>query len=80
MRSVGKELDVSVATTRRAPLLHMTQAPEGVREHTVFTAIGQTPLMRLATIPRDLPRVGSHAKAEWRNPGYAYREGILAWR
>lgn len=54
--------------TRDAPLLHMTQAAAGVTESTVLSAIGHSPLMRLATIPRDLSGVEIYAKAEWLNP------------
>jgi cysteine synthase B len=68
VRGVRKELDVSV-DTRNAPQFHMTQAAAGVTESTVFSAIGHTPLMRLATIPRDLSGVEIYAKAEWLNPG-----------
>ena len=68
MRGVRKELDVGV-DTRNAPQFHMTQAAAGVTESTVFSAIGHTPLMRLATIPRDLSGVEIYAKAEWLNPG-----------
>jgi cysteine synthase B len=70
---VRKELDVSV-DTRDAPLLHMTQAAAGVTESTVLSAIGHTPLMRLATIPRDLSGVEIYAKAEWLNPGGSVKD------
>ena len=73
MRGVGKELDVSV-DTRNAPLLHMTQAAAGTTESTVFSAIGHTPLIRLAAIPRDLPGVEIYAKAEWLNPGGSVKD------
>jgi cysteine synthase B len=70
---VRKELDVSV-DTRDAPLLHMTQAAAGGTESTVLSAIGHTPLMRLATIPRDLSGVEIYAKAEWLNPGGSVKD------
>lgn len=60
--------------TRNAPQFHMAQAAAGVTESTVFSAIGDTPLMRLATIPRDLSGVEIYAKAEWLNPGGSVKD------
>ena len=60
--------------TRDAPLRHMTQAAAGVTASTVLSAIGHTPLMRLATIPRDLSGVEIYAKAEWLNPGGSVKD------
>jgi threonine dehydratase len=73
VRGVGKELDVSVDTPN-APLLHMTQAAARATESTVFSAIGHTPLIRLAAIRRDLPGVEIYAKAEWLNPGGSVKD------
>jgi cysteine synthase B len=40
----------------------------------LLNAIGNTPLLRLARIERDLPGVELHAKAEWFNPGGSVKD------
>lgn len=40
----------------------------------VLDAIGNTPLLRLAAIDRDLPGVELYAKAEWLNPGGSVKD------
>jgi len=45
-----------------------------MRASTVLSAIGRTPLLRLATIPRDLSGVEIYAKAEWLNPGGSVKD------
>jgi len=49
----------------------MTETAAAITERTVFFAIGHTPLIRLASIPRDLPGVEIYAKAEWTPTGPA---------
>jgi len=57
-----------------APLIHIAEPTPTVTENTVLSAIGRTPLLRLATIPRDLPGVEIYAKAEWLNPGGSVKD------
>ncbi len=53
----------------QAPRIHIAEPTAAVMANTVLSAIGRTPLLRLATVPRDLPGVEIYAKAEWLNPG-----------
>lgn len=58
----------------QAPLIHIAEPTAAVTANTVLSAIGHTPLLRLATIPRDLPGVEIYAKAEWVNPGGSVKD------
>ena len=42
--------------------------------HSVIDAIGNTPLLRLSVIEKDLPGVELYAKAEWLNPGGSVKD------
>ena len=66
----GEPTTVTVDTPEE-PLLQMTETAAAITERTVFFAIGHTPLIRLASIPRDLPGVEIYAKAEWTPTGPA---------
>ena len=58
----------------QAPLIHIAESTAAVTASTVLSAIGRTPLLRLATIPRDLSGVEIYAKAEWLNPGGSVKD------
>ncbi|MFQ5830219.1 MAG: PLP-dependent cysteine synthase family protein [Candidatus Methylomirabilia bacterium] len=58
----------------RTPEEHITETVPAVTASTVLSAIGHTPLLRLAAIPRDLPGVEVYAKAEWLNPGGSVKD------
>ncbi len=58
----------------QARLIHMAEPTAAVATNSVLSAIGHTPLLRLATIPRDLPGVEIYAKAEWLNPGGSVKD------
>jgi cysteine synthase B len=49
-------------------------APDRVRGLTVLDSIGNTPLLRLKKIERDLTSVELYAKAEWFNPGGSVKD------
>ena len=49
-------------------------APDRIRGLTVLDTIGNTPLLRLTKIERDLPSVELYAKAEWFNPGGSVKD------
>jgi cysteine synthase B len=49
-------------------------APDRVRGLTVLDTIGNTPLLRLTKIERDLSSVELYAKAEWFNPGGSVKD------
>ena len=68
------ELTTVTVDTPEEPLLQMTETAAAITERTVFFAIGRTPLIRLASIPRDLPGVEIYAKAEWLNPGGSVKD------
>ncbi|MBI3107190.1 MAG: cysteine synthase [Candidatus Rokubacteria bacterium] len=42
--------------------------------NTILSAIGRTPLVRLAAIPRDVPGAEIYAKVEWLNPGGSVKD------
>ena len=58
----------------QAPRIHIAEPSAAVMANTVLSAIGRTPLLRLATIPRDLPGVEIYTKAEWLNPGGSVKD------
>jgi len=58
----------------RAPRIHIAEPTAAVTANTVLSAIGHTPLLRLATIPRDLSGVEIYAKAEWLTPGGSVKD------
>lgn len=58
----------------QAPRIHIAEPTAAVMANTVLSAIGRTPLLRLATIPRDVPGVEIYAKAEWLNPGGSVKD------
>ena len=49
-------------------------APDRLRGLTLLDTIGNTPLLRLTKIERDLPSVELYAKAEWFNPGGSVKD------
>ena len=46
----------------------------GADSHNVLSLIGNTPLLRLHTLTRELPGVELYAKAEWANPGGSVKD------
>jgi len=64
---------VTVETSQEA-LIETTERAAAVTPGTVLSAIGHTPLVQVATIPRDLPGVEIYAKAEWLNPGWSVKD------
>lgn len=54
-------------------------APCGSEYPGVVELIGNTPLVRLARIERDLPGVELYAKAEWKNPGGSVKDRPAWW-
>ncbi|MGQ0732442.1 MAG: PLP-dependent cysteine synthase family protein [Acidobacteriota bacterium] len=50
------------------------QAHPGLEGRSILDAIGGTPLVRLASIERDLAGVELYAKAEWFNPGGSVKD------
>ncbi len=67
------ETGVTVDTPEKR-FLHMTETAAAVTPSTVLSAIGHTPLLRLAIIPQELPEVEIYAKAEWLNPGGSVKD------
>ena len=56
------------------PVIEIPETTATLRAGTVLSAIGHTPLLQVATIPRDLPGVEIYAKAEWLNPGGSVKD------
>jgi cysteine synthase B len=50
------------------------EALQSTSGRTILDAIGNTPLLRLATIERDIPGIELFAKAEWLNPGGSVKD------
>lgn len=50
------------------------EARRTISGHSILDAIGNTPLLRLASIERDLSGVELYAKAEWLNPGGSVKD------
>ncbi len=45
----------------------------------IVDLVGDTPLIRLRRIERDLPGVELYAKAEWKNPGGSVKDRPALW-
>jgi S-sulfo-L-cysteine synthase (O-acetyl-L-serine-dependent) len=65
--------DSHTATESDSLAISDGQAKRRVR-HSLLEQIGNTPLLRLTNIGRDLPNVEFYAKAEWFNPGGSVKD------
>ena len=58
-----KKMDLSISEEDLAPSCPL------IAEHDILTKIGNTPLIRIKNLCKDLKDVEIYAKAEWRNAG-----------
>ena len=73
-QSHEKVLTVKVKTIKNLPPLHK-QAPQILEGMALLEAIGNTPLLPLRRVSRDIsPDVKIFAKAEWFNPGGSVKD------
>src|SRR5512141_2363711 len=68
----------SVSNSLRKPVAPVREQPSTKLGRSVLERIGNTPLVRLVRVAREVPAVQVLAKAEWFNPGGSVKDRAAA--
>ena len=69
---------MSVANSTPVHRPQLAPGSSGVSTPSLLDRIGNTPLLRLETLTRELPFVQLFGKAEWHNPGGSIKDRTAA--